>query len=284
MNYKNITRTSVIVFAIMLVLIPMSGITASNPQVLRLATTTSMQDTGLLNQVIPAFEKEHNVKVNVIPVGSGEALRMGAKGDVDVLIAHSPKEERTFMDEGYGKDTKQIAHNYFVIVGPKNDPAGIKGMSAAKAFEKLARSNSEFVSRGDRSGTHMKEMEMWDQSGATRPSTLSAWYMETGKGMADTLRKASDEQAYTLTDIGTFLNERKNLNLGLLVDADKTLENKYDIITVNPAKHPDVNYDMAKTFMDYMASPEVQQKIGEFGKKEYGRPLFYPELVAVPAM
>ncbi|MCD1294347.1 ABC transporter permease [Methanocella sp. CWC-04] len=267
-----------ILVIIILIMIPLSGITASSPKVLKLATTTSMYDTGLLGYLIPAFEKDNNVDVHVLSVGSGMALDMGRRGEVDVLIAHSPADEKTFMYQGYGKERKQFAHNYFVIVGPANDPAGIKGMSAPEAMKRIALKKSPFVSRGDRSGTHMMEMELWNKSGVTKPDSTSSWYMETGTGQAESLNTANEKQAYMLCDIGTFLNNHKYMNLVLLVDKDPMLVNNYDVITVNPTKNPFVNYDMAKKFADYLTSPDVQRKIGEYGKKEFGRPLFYPEL------
>ncbi|MDI6898110.1 substrate-binding domain-containing protein [Methanocella conradii] len=275
---------------VVVLLVPLSGCTSTSPsvsptvttevQTLRLATTTSVQDTGLLAYLLPEFEKENNVKVQVIAKGSGEALKLGETGDVDVLIVHSPAAEDAFMAAGHGWNRTQIAHNYFVIVGPASDPAGIKGLNATEAFKKIYAANATFVSRGDNSGTASKEKDLWNKTGIKQPDNKTyAWYKSTGAGMADTLRMADQLQGYTLSDKGTYLKFQKDLSLVILADNSTDMLNKYDVIAVNQTQHPYVKYDLAKKLVDYLASQPVQQKIGEYGVKDYGVPLFYPDLL-----
>ncbi|WP_254591165.1 substrate-binding domain-containing protein [Methanocella conradii] len=275
---------------VVVLLVPLSGCTGTSPsvsptvapevQTLRLATTTSVQDTGLLAYLLPEFEKENNVKVQVIAKGSGEALKLGETGDVDVLIVHSPAAEDAFMAAGHGWNRTQIAHNYFVIVGPASDPASIKGLNATEAFKKIYAANATFVSRGDNSGTASKEKDLWNKTGIKQPDNKTyAWYKSTGAGMADTLRMADQLQGYTLSDKGTYLKFQKDLSLVILADNSTDMLNKYDVIAVNQTQHPYVKYDLAKKLVDYLASQPVQQKIGEYGVKDYGVPLFYPDLL-----
>ncbi|WP_237705931.1 substrate-binding domain-containing protein [Methanocella conradii] len=276
---------------VVVLLVPLSGCTSTSPsvsptvapevQTLRLATTTSVQDTGLLAYLLPEFEKENNVKVQVIAKGSGEALKLGETGDVDVLIVHSPAAEDAFMAAGHGWNRTQIAHNYFVIVGPASDPAGIKGLNATEAFKKIYAANATFVSRGDNSGTASKEKDLWNKTGIKQPDNKTyAWYKSTGAGMADTLRMADQLQGYALSDKGTYLKFQKDLSLVILADNSTDMLNKYDVIAVNQTQHPYVKYDLAKKLVDYLASQPVQQKIGEYGVKDYGVPLFYPDLLS----
>ncbi len=289
---KTAMRLLIISILIAALLVPLSGCTSPGPvasvtptaapatQTLKLATTTSVQDTGLLDYLLPDFERENNVDVQVIAKGSGEALKLGETGDVDVLIVHSPAAEDAFMAAGHGWNRTQFAHNYFVIVGPASDPAGIKGLNATAAFKKIYASNSTFVSRGDTSGTASKEKDLWNKSGLAQPDNKSfTWYKSTGSGMADTLRTADQLQGYTLSDKGTYLKFQKNLTLVIMVDNTTDMLNKYDVIAVNQTQHPYVKYDLAKKLADYMASQPVQQKIGEYGKQDYGMPLFYPDLL-----
>jgi tungstate transport system substrate-binding protein len=245
-------------------------------QTLRLATTTSMQDSGLLDNILPGFEKANNVKVDVIAVGSGAAMQMGASGDADVLIVHSPAAEKAFMDAGQGSERAQFAYNYFVIVGPKNDPAGIRGMdNAAKAFKKIFDTKSTFVGRGDNSGTAVKEANLWKATGLPMPDRQMAWYKSTGAGMAETLRIADQLNGYTLSDKSTFLDLQKNLQtLEILVGASPDMLNTYDVIVVSKEKHPGVNSALAQKFLDYLTSPETQAKIGQYGMNTVGQPLF----------
>jgi tungstate transport system substrate-binding protein len=262
-----------------------SPMAAAPEQTLRLATTTSMQDSGLLDYLLPAFEKANNVDVKVIAVGSGTAMQMGEAGDVDVLIAHSPAAEDAFMKAGHGSDRAQFAHNYFVIVGPKSDPAGIRGTdNAVKAFQKIYDTGSTFVGRGDNSGTAAKEAGIWKATGLPAPDRQTTWYKSTGAGMAETLRMADQLNGYTLSDKGTFLDDRQALpGLDLLVDATPDMINKYDVIVVSKAMHPGVNAAMAQKFLDYLTSPETQAKISQYGQDTVGQPLFMAGQPAVAA-
>jgi tungstate transport system substrate-binding protein len=254
--------------------------TAAPQQTMMLVTTTSMQDSGLLDYILPAFESANNVNVKVVAKGSGDALALGQSGDADVLIVHSPAAEQTFMNGSYGWNRTQFAYNYFVIVGPASDPAGIKGLNAASAFRKIYDNKSIFVSRGDTSGTANKEKDLWNKSGYAQPNnTTTAWYKSTGSGMLDTLRMADQFQGYTLSDKATFLKNEKNMSLVILVDNTTDMINKYDVIAINQTMHPSVNYDLAKKFIAYLTSNETQANIGEYGKSTVGQPLFFPQIV-----
>ncbi|HTY90169.1 MAG TPA: substrate-binding domain-containing protein [Methanocella sp.] len=256
--------------------------TTAPVQTLKLATTTSVNDSGLLNYILPDFEKENNVNVQVLSAGSGQAIAYGASGDVDVLIVHSPAAETTFMNQGHGWNRTQFAHNFFVIVGPTSDPAGIKGLNATQAYDKIAQAKSTFVARVDASGTDTKNRDIWNKTSlkAVPSNVTNTWYKATGSGMGDTLRMADQLQAYTLSDIATYESLSKSLNLTILVENDPvTLINKYDVIAVNQTEYPSVNYPMAKKLIDYLASQPTQQKIAEYGQAQYGRPLFYADLL-----
>jgi tungstate transport system substrate-binding protein len=244
-----------------------------------LASTTSTQDSGLFDVLIPAFSEafpQYNVKV--VAVGSGEALKLGQTGDADVLLVHSPAAETQFMKDGYGVDRKAVMYNDFVIVGPPADPAGIKGMTdAAAAFKKIADTQSLFYSRGDKSGTNAKELALWTASGVTKAVTetpTGSWYQTTGQGMGETLTIADQKGGYTLTDRATWLAKKDSLkNLELLVEGDKALFNQYHVITCKNAK----NVQGANDFMNWIVSPDVQQNvIGTYGVDKYGQPLFIP--------
>ena len=241
-----------------------------------LATTTSTQDSGLLDALIPMFEKETGYFVKTIAVGSGQAMKMGEKGEADVLLVHSPDAEKKFMAEGYGINRKLVMHNDFVIVGPPDDPAKIKGSkSAAAAFKKIAATHSLFLSRADNSGTNAKEKKIWKAAGINPQG--QKWYQETGLGMGQTLNVASEKKGYTLTDRGTFLALKKHLGLVILVEGDPLLLNIYHVIEVNPAKWPKVNAAGAKAFSDFMVSKKTQDFIRTFGVKKFGSPLFFPD-------
>ena len=251
---------------------------AATPDVnssLILATTTSTQDSGLLDVLVPAFEQATGYVVKTVSVGSGQALKMGQEGNADVLLVHSPAAEKTFMDDGWGVDRRLVMHNYFQIVGPKDDPAGIRGMtSAADAFKKIADSGSTFISRGDGSGTEAKELAIWKTAGITPAG--NTWYLQSGQGMGPTLQIASEKGAYTLTDNATFLSNSSKLALEVLVQGDPVLLNIYHVISVNPEKWPKVNIGGATAFSDFLTSPVGQELIGSFGS-EYGQQLFVPD-------
>ena len=239
-----------------------------------LATTTSTQDSGLLDVLIPKFEQKTGYKVKPIAVGSGAAMEMGKKGEADVLLVHSPKDEKALVDSGVGINYQLIMHNDFIIVGPADDPAGIKGSNAADSFKKIAEKKAVFVSRGDNSGTHSKEKSIWTTAGV-KPE--GSWYQQSGAGMGQTLNIANDKQGYTLTDRATYLAQKKNIKLVVLSEGDKELLNIYHVMQVNPEKFSKVNKDGAKAFVDFMIDPETQKVIGEFGKDKYGEPLFFPD-------
>lgn len=254
----------------------------SNPDLI-LATTTSTQDSGLLDVLVPLFEKETGYKVKVVAVGSGAAIQMGQQGNADVLLVHSPSAEKTYMDGGFGKERLLVMHNDFIIVGPAADAAGIKGMtSAVDAFKKIAAAQVPFISRGDQSGTNTKELALW-QSAAIDVSQKPAWYTESGQGMGATLTIASEKGAYTLTDRATYLANKGNLQLDILVEKDTSLLNVYHVITVNPGKWPKVNYDGAIAFAKWITSPTTQEVIGKFGLDKYGQQLFIPDATKTDA-
>lgn len=247
----------------------------ANPTLI-LATTTSTQDSGLLDVLIPLFEAETGYTVQTVAVGTGQALKMGEEGNADVLLVHAPSSEVTFMDGVFGKDRALVMHNDFIIVGPASDPAGIKGMaSAMDALTLIFDSGATFVSRGDDSGTHKKELELWKK--AALDPAAQTWYLETGQGMGATLIVASEKGAYTLTDRATYLAQKANVQLELLLEGDPPLLNIYHVITVNPEKWPKVNYEGAMAFLNFLLKPATQGVIGQFGIDLYGQPLFYPD-------
>ncbi|HAF17894.1 MAG: solute-binding protein [Syntrophomonadaceae bacterium] len=240
-----------------------------------LATTTSTVDTGLLDELLPIFKEQTGYEVSTIAVGTGEALRMGEEGNADVLLTHAPASEQPLVDKGDVINYQLVMHNDFVIVGPASDPAKIKGMkSAADSFKKIMDSSSAFVSRGDDSGTHKKEKSIWEKLNV---EPKGDWYIEAGAGMGDTLRMASEEQAYTLTDRGTYLAWKDKLDLEVMVEGDKILLNIYHVMQVNPEKNDKINAEGAKAFVEFMVSPDTQKIIEDFGKDKYGEPLFIPD-------
>ncbi len=246
----------------------------SNPNLI-LATTTSTQDSGLLDVLIPLFEAESGYTVQTVAVGSGQAMKMGEEGNADVLLVHAPAAEVIFMQNGFGKDRALVMHNDFVIVGPASDPAGVKGKTVVDALKAISAVKAEFISRGDDSGTHKAELGLWKKA-ALEPGG-QAWYLESGQGMGATLTIASEKGAYTLSDRATYLANKANLQLEILVEGDNALLNVYHVITVNPEKWAQVNYDGALAFLNFMIAPSTQTIIGEFGVDLYGQPLFYPD-------
>ncbi len=244
----------------------------SGRQSLILATTTSTQDSGLLDLLVPAFERESGIVVKTVAVGTGQALAMGARGDADVLLVHSPQDEEAFMAQGYGVERRLVMHNDFLLVGPSSDPAGVaKAPSIVDAMKAIADTGAPFISRGDESGTHKLEKRLWAQSG-TIPK--GSWYRQTGQGMGQTLTIASELQGYTLTDRATYLAQQSNLRLVILRQGDRPLLNIYHVIVVNPSKFPNVNASGARAFADFVTSPQGQALIGDFGKDRFGQPLF----------
>jgi tungstate transport system substrate-binding protein len=259
-----------------LLLSPGLSVSQAQEKTMILATTTSTQDTGLLDVLIPVFQKKTGFFVKTIAVGSGQAMTMGQKGEADVLLVHSPAAEKKFMEEGFGMSRRLVMHNDFIIVGPADDPSKIKGTKGAtEAFKKIAESGSLFVSRGDNSGTHSKEKEVWKASGAK--SEGEKWYQQTGLGMGQTLNVAAEKKGYTLTDRGTYLAVAKTLKLDILVEGDAVLLNIYHVIEINPVKWPKVNIAAAKAFADFMVANETQEIIKTYGVDKYGSPLFFPD-------
>lgn len=249
---------------------------AQEPQVkdMILATTTSTQDSGLLDVLIPIFEEKTGYNVKTVSVGSGAAIAMGEKGEADVLLVHSPAAEKKIVDSGAVTNYQLVMHNDFIIIGPAGDPAGIKGLKSGEAFQKIAEKKATFVSRGDESGTHSKEKAIWKEINVTPEGS---WYQSSGAGMGQTLNIANEKEAYTLTDRATYLAQKKNLNLEILSEGDAALLNIYHVMQVNPEKHSTVNKDGAKAFVDFMVAGDTQKTIGEFGKDKYGQALFTPD-------
>jgi len=254
----------------------------ANPTLI-LATTTSMQDSGLLDVLIPLFEAETGFTVQTVAVGSGQAMQMGQEGNADVLLVHSPSAEKTFMSDGWGKERTLIMHNDFIIVGPAADPAKTKGMGPADAFKAIATAEAPFVARADKSGTSTKELGIWAKTDVDPATTKPAWYLETGQGMGASLTIASEKGAYTLTDRATFLANKDKLQLEILVEGNKALLNVYHVITVNPDKWPKVNYDGAVAFMKFMTEQSTQDVIGKFGLDKFGQALFFPDAAKTDA-
>jgi len=258
-----------ILTVLFLTMVNMAWADSDNP--LRLATTTSTENSGLLDVLMPAFEKDSGYQVHVIAVGTGKALRMGRDGDVDVMLVHAPAAEKEFVNQGHGLVRHAIMYNDFVIVGPTSDPAGVAGSNVDDALQALARSKSTFVSRGDDSGTHKKELRLWVDAGLV---SEGLWYREAGQGMGKVLQMASELQAYTLTDRGTWLALRKKLDLKLLVEGDERLHNPYTMIAVNPKHYPDTNQQGANALIEWMVSSKAQKLIAAFIVD--GQPLFKP--------
>ncbi len=253
------------------------GAGGTQPEVkdLILATTTSTVDTGLLDVLIPIFEKQTGYRVKTISAGTGQALAMGEKGEADVLLVHAPEAEKKLVDSGLVNNYQLVMHNDFVIVGPAGDPAGIKGKPSADAFKAIAQKEATWVSRGDDSGTHKKELSLWKKA-EINPAGAK-WYQESGQGMGATLLMASEKQAYTLTDRGTYLAQKTNIKLEILSEGDKSLLNIYHVMQVNPEKFTKVNGKGGKAFVEFMIAPETQKIIGDFGKDKFGAPLFFPD-------
>jgi tungstate transport system substrate-binding protein len=246
-----------------------------------LATTTSTQDSGLLDVLIPMFEQQTGYVVKTVAVGTGAALQMGQEGNADVLLVHAPASEKPLVEQGYVNDRRLVMHNDFIIVGPADDPAGIKGAkTAAEAFKRISGAGAGFISRGDDSGTNKMELTLW-KSASVAPQ--GDWYSQSGQGMGATLKIASEKQAYTLTDRATYLANQGNLDLDILVEGDPALLNVYHVMVVNPAKFPKVSNAGAVAFADFITSPATQDVISKFGVDKFGQPLFFPDATRTDA-
>ncbi|MGA2404399.1 MAG: substrate-binding domain-containing protein [Syntrophobacteraceae bacterium] len=240
-----------------------------------LATTTSTVDSGLLDYLVPIFEKKTGYKVKTIAVGTGHALAMGEKGEADVLLVHAEQAEKKLVDSGVVRNYRLVMHNDFIIAGPPEDPAKIKGKSTVDAFKAIFESGAPFISRGDDSGTNKMELALWKKTGLNPKGAKG--YLESGQGMGATLLMASEKKGYTLSDRGTYLAQEPNVKLDILCEKDPSLLNIYHVMEVNPEKFSKVNAEGAKAFVDFMTSPETQKLIGEFGKDRFGQPLFFPD-------
>lgn len=249
------------------------ALSAQAAERLRMATTTSTENSGLLDVLNPAFEEKHDAVVDVIAVGTGKALKLGENGDVDIVFVHAPPAEKQFVEAGYGVDRAAVMHNDFVIIGPPGDPAGIAATSsAAEALQKISAQKATFVSRGDDSGTHKKEKQLWNEAGIEPGAN---WYLAVGQGMGAVLQIADDKQAYTLTDRGTYIAYGDKINLKIVSEGDKALYNPYHIIAVNPEKHSHVKYDLATDYIDFVTGEEGQKIIRDY--RMQGQQLFYPD-------
>lgn len=266
---------SIGLFCILLIPLFLSFPLSAQPRNILLATTTSTQDSGLLDRLLPVFERKTGYFVKTIAVGSGQAIIMGRKGEADVLLVHSPEAERQLVAEGFGVNRRPLMYNDYLIVGPTEDPAKLRRMkSSSESFKKIASAKAVFLSRGDDSGTYAKEKEIWRISGINPEG--ERWYHQTGLGMGQTLHIAAEKRGYCLADRGTYLALKKNLGLEVLVEGDALLLNVYHIIEVNPTKWPKVNAQGAKAFADFLVSQEVQDMIRTFGMDRFGEPLFFP--------
>ncbi|MDO6542430.1 substrate-binding domain-containing protein [Photobacterium sanguinicancri] len=252
-----------------------AAVHAADEMKIRLATTTSTYHSGLLDYLLPEFKKDTGYTVEVLAAGTGKSLRMGQNGDVDLVMTHAPKAEAKFVDEGYGVLPRKLMYNDFVVVGPNNDPAKIEGMKdVTKALKNIVSYNATFVSRGDDSGTHKKELNLWKQ---TQIEPNFGGYKSVGQGMGPTLNMASELQAYTMTDRGTWLAYQNKLDLSIMVQGDKRLFNPYQVILVNPSRYPDINYQGAKTFSDWLVNPKAQAMIN--GYQRHGEQLFVADAI-----
>ena len=280
MSRQKLSIISIVIFA--LILVRCSGKTPNENALetaeradIILATTTSTQDSGLLDLLLPIFQENNGYLVKTVAVGTGKALKMAEEGNADVLLVHAPAAEKELMEAGFGKERFLLMHNDFVIVGPPGDPAKVAGLiSTDEALARISNSGSSFVSRGDDSGTHMKELALWKEANI---EPAGEWYLESGQGMGASLKIASEKSAYTLADRGTYLALRENLDLDVFVEGHPSLLNVYHVILVNPDIWPNVNYEGASAFAKFLTSAEIQTLIGEFGIDRFGQPLFTPD-------
>lgn len=270
-------RTGILLSILLALTIAASSCSKEPAQVLMMATTTSTDNTGLLDVLAPQFKKDTGIELKWVSVGTGKALQMGQNCDVDILLVHAPDAEKEFVNKGFGLNRTELMYNDFVIIGPADDPAGVKGMSVINSLNTIRTKKSIFTSRGDKSGTHVLEIDLWKSTGKAIPEKES-WYVQTGQGMLQTINIAAERKGYTITDRGTFIkyedNHKGNPPLVILVDGDKSLFNQYSAIEVNPEKCTNAKNDLAKKFIEWMASDKTQKIIGDF--KLLNKPLFTP--------
>jgi len=288
---KRLTTTLLCVAILVGLLVSLAGCGSAGSELLspqerfRVATTTSLYDTGLWGHLEPLFEEEYDVEMDILYAGTGIALEYGMRGDVDAIIVHSKSREEQFVAEGYGVERVPFAYNYFLIVGPEDDPAGIKDMTPEDAFRQLVETgDGSFVSRGDDSGTHGKEKAIWQSAGYDYEVIRDAgsWYIEAGRGMGPTLLMAKELQAYTISDMGTYLAYKGDLDLVPIVDKGAILLNVYSVVAVNPENNSSVKYEMAQNLVNFLASDEIQELLGAVVTEEYGMALFAPCAGAEP--
>jgi tungstate transport system substrate-binding protein len=276
---KKILRMPIVALQVILgtIVLSMSS-QAADPQVLTMATTTSTDNTGLLDYLAPKFQAATGIGLRWTATGTGQALKLGENCDVDVLMVHAPEAEKQYVENGFGVGRREFMYNDFVVIGPPSDPAGIKGQSIRDAFKALEGSRAVFASRGDNSGTHQKELSLWAAADMPIPER-EPWYIQTGQGMLATINIAAERNGYTLTDRGTYVKYEDNMKgnppLKILVEGDAVLLNRYSVIAVNPARCPDVKQDLAETFINWITGAEGQQVIGDF--KVLGKKLFTPD-------
>jgi tungstate transport system substrate-binding protein len=270
---RRVLVTALLVVLVRILADPASSL-AQNRSII-LSTTTSTQDSGLLDVLVPRFEREAGIEVKVIAVGTGAALKMAASGNADVVLVHAPESERVYVESRDLVEGRLVMHNDFLIVGPSDDPAGVRQQRALPSVMRAIAAKSTFISRGDQSGTHSAELSLWTAAGIN-PATLNR-REETGQGMGATLNVADQKRAYTLSDRGTYLAQRKRLTLVPLFQGDTSLRNVYHVYAVNPAKHPKAKLAEARQFIAFFVSPAIQQAIGAFKRDEYGESLFFPD-------
>lgn len=265
-----------LILMVMITMIPLSSATAQEKK-LMMATTTSTDNTGLLDYLMPQFSKDTNIEIKWTATGTGKALKLGERCDVDVLLVHAPAAEKRYIEAGFGKDRREIMYNDFVIIGPAADPAQVKGKTVKQALDMIRNNQSLFLSRGDDSGTNKKEKILWNQTGKTLPEKES-WYIQTGQGMLATINATEERMGYTMTDRGTFIKYQSQKGgtapLQVLVEGDAILLNQYSVLTLDPKNCPNARYDLAMAFSDWMAGAKAQTLIKEF--RLLGQPLFTP--------
>jgi tungstate transport system substrate-binding protein len=270
-------RTGLMIVGILLASLASTGFAGAQEKVLLMATTTSTEDTGLLNVIGPEFKKASGIDLRWTATGTGKALKLGEDCNVDVLMVHAPDAEKKFVEAGFGLNRKEIMYNDFIIIGPAADPAGVKGKSVKEALQAIQTKQANFVSRGDKSGTHMMELDLWKASGAPVPEK-EPWYAQAGQGMMATITIAAEKNGYTLADRGTYIKYENTMQgnppLKILVEGDQALFNQYSVIAVNPAKCQKAQLELATKFGDWIAGPDGQKLIKEF--KVMGKPLFTP--------
>ena len=273
---KTLLRVSVLICAVVSLVLTGSVCNArASSKTVILTTTTSTQDSGLLDVLVPMFEKQTGYSVKTVSVGTGQALALGGRGEADVVLVHAPETEKKYLAEGSMINRRLVMHNDFIIVGPAADPARIRGIrKATDAFHRIAGAKATFVSRGDNSGTNILEKKLWKQAGIEPEGN---WYLQSGQGMGQTLGIAFEKLAYTLTDRGTYLAFKKRVTLEILVERDRPLLNIYSVMEVNPSRFPKFNASGGKAFADFMVSAESQAVIKTFGVEKFGEPLFFPD-------